>query len=81
MRGDDPGRSPKRPLETLHSVIRQSGPAATASYSLIGAILVFGGLGYALDQWRSTAPWGLLGGLCLGLIVGFYQLAAMVWRR
>lgn len=60
---------------------RSPARAATASYSLIGAILLFGGLGHALDRWRDTGPWGLLGGLMLGLVVGFYQLAVMVWRR
>jgi F0F1-type ATP synthase assembly protein I len=74
-------RNLKQPLETLNAVVRQSGPAAMASYSLIGAILVFGGLGYAFDAWAESAPWGLLAGLALGLVVGFYQLAMMVWRR
>jgi F0F1-type ATP synthase assembly protein I len=52
------------------------------SYTLIGAIILFGAIGYALDEWRGTAPWFLLGGVMLGLIVGFYELAkAMLWRR
>ena len=53
----------------------------TASYTLIGAILVLGGIGYALDAWRGTSPWFLLSGLLLGIIVGFYELAKTVWRR
>ena len=28
-----------------------------------------------------TSPWFLLGGLLLGLIVGFYELSKAVWRR
>ena len=51
-----------------------------AGYSLIGAILLLGGIGYALDARLGTAPWLLLAGLLLGLIVGFYQLALTVWR-
>ena len=51
------------------------------SYSLIGAILLLGGIGYAVDQWRGTSPWCLLGGLGLGLIVGFYELAKAVFKR
>jgi F0F1-type ATP synthase assembly protein I len=50
-----------------------------ASYTLIGAIVVLGGLGYAIDTWRGTSPWGLLAGLMLGLVVGFYELAKTVW--
>ena len=58
----------------------RSGPAATASYTLIGAIILLGGLGYMVDLWRGTSPWFLFGGLVLGLIVGFYELAETIWR-
>ena len=53
----------------------------SASYTLIGAILVLGGIGYALDAWLGTSPWCLLVGLLLGIIVGFYELAKTVWGR
>jgi F0F1-type ATP synthase assembly protein I len=43
--------------------------------------MLLGGIGYALDTWRGTSPWFLLGGLLLGLIVGFYELAMTVFRR
>ena len=65
----------------LQESIRKSGPAAAASYTLIGAIILLGGIGYGLDQWQGTAPWGLFVGLMLGLIVGFYELAKVVWHR
>jgi len=47
----------------------------------VGAIILLGGIGYAIDEWRGTAPWFLLGGLLLGLIVGFYELAKTVWGQ
>ena len=68
-------------LEAFQESVRKSGPAAMGSYSLIGAILLLGGIGYAVDQWRGTSPWCLLGGLVLGLIVGFYELAKAVFKR
>ncbi len=52
-----------------------------ASYTLIGAIILFGGLGAGLDRWLGTTPWCLLGGLLLGLIVGFFELAKAVFRQ
>jgi F0F1-type ATP synthase assembly protein I len=52
-----------------------------ASYTLIGSIVLLGGLGYAVDQWRGTFPGFFLGGLILGLITGFYQLAKALWQR
>jgi hypothetical protein len=70
-----------RSLKSFQENVRQAGPAAGASYTLIGAIMLLGGIGYALDTWRGTSPWFLLGGLLLGLIVGFYELAMTVFRR
>ena len=71
----------KRSAESLQDNVRRAGPAAGASYTLIGAIILLGGIGYAVDQWRGTAPWGVFVGLLLGLIVGFYELAKVVWHR
>ena len=61
--------------------VTRAGPIAAASYTLIGAILVLGGIGYALDRWLGTSPWFLLAGLMLGLVVGFYELAKTVWSK
>lgn len=69
-----------RSLQHLQDNIRRAGPAATASYTLIGAILLLGGGGALLDRWQDSAPWGLLVGLLLGLVVGFYELAKTVWK-
>jgi len=51
-----------RSFRYLQETVRRSGPAAAASYTLIGAII-------------------LLGGLLLGLIVGFYDLAKTVFGK
>src|SRR5262245_19631697 len=81
MPGNDRARSLGRSLKTLQTSVLRAEPAAAASYSLIGAILLFGGLGYACDRWLGTDPWCLVGGLLLGVVTGFYQLAKTVWRR
>lgn len=70
-----------RSLKVFQDTVVSSGPAAGASYTLIGAIILLGGIGYAVDRWRGTSPWFLLGGLALGLIVGFYELARAVWGK
>jgi F0F1-type ATP synthase assembly protein I len=59
--------------------VTKSASVAGASYALVGAIILLGGIGYALDRWRGTSPWFLLGGLLVGIIVGFYELAKTVW--
>ncbi len=70
-----------RSLRFLQENLRRSGPAVTAGYTLIGAIGLLGGLGYALDAWWGTAPWLLVSGLLFGIVVGFYELAKVVFRR
>ncbi|HEV3215965.1 MAG TPA: AtpZ/AtpI family protein [Vicinamibacterales bacterium] len=70
-----------RSAQSLQDNVRRSGSVAGASYTLIGAIILLGGIGYAVDQWRGTAPWFLLGGLLLGMAVGFYELAKTVWHK
>ena len=69
-----------RSLQHLQDNFRRAGPAATASYTLIGSIILLGGGGALLDRWQDSAPWGLLVGLLLGLVVGFYELAKTVWK-
>ena len=70
-----------RSLKLLSENLRRAGPAAAAGYTLIGSLALCGGIGYALDRWRGTAPWFLLTGLLLGLIVGFVELARIVFRK
>jgi F0F1-type ATP synthase assembly protein I len=69
-----------RSLRAFQTTISRAGPAAMVGYTLIGAIILLGGIGYAIDEWRGTSPWFLLSGLLLGLIVGFYELAKTLWR-
>jgi F0F1-type ATP synthase assembly protein I len=52
-----------------------------ASYGIIGAIMVFGTVGYLLDRWLDTAPWLLLVGLATGVAVGFFGLISAVRHR
>lgn len=81
MPDEDSGLFFARSLRFLQENLRRSGPAVAAGYTLIGAILLFGGGGYALDAWRGTSPWFLVSGLLLGVFVGFYELAKLVFRK
>jgi F0F1-type ATP synthase assembly protein I len=81
MPEDEQGLFLMRSLRFMQEALRKSGPAATAGYTLIAAILVLGGIGYALDKWFGTSPWLLVAGLFLGIIVGFFELAKTIWRK
>ena len=71
-----------RSVKSLQQSVREAGPAAAASYTLVGSILTLGGLGYLLDKWRGGASntW-LISGLMLGIVVGFYGLIKSVGKR
>ena len=81
MPENEPGLFLARSMKVLQENLRRAGPAAGAGYTLIGALALLGGIGYALDRWRGTSPGFLLGGLLLGLVVGFVELARIVFRK
>ena len=81
MAQDEGGPFSARSLQYLQENLRRAGPAAVAGYTLIGAIILLGGLGYVVDEWLQTSPWFLLAGLLVGLVVGFYELARTVWGK
>ena len=81
MPDSDQGLFLARSLKYLQESLRRSGPAAAASYTLLGAIVLLGGVGYLLDRWRGTLPLFFLIGLFLGLIVGFVELARIVFKK
>ena len=70
-----------RSAKRLQENAERAGPAAGASYTLVGAIVLLGGIGYAIDSWRGTSPWFLVGGFLLGIVVGMWELAKTVFRR
>jgi F0F1-type ATP synthase assembly protein I len=78
---DEQSRRLARTLRAFQERAQDAGPAASASYSLIGAIVLLGGLGYGLDRWFGTQPACTLGGLLLGVAAGFYLLVKIGMRR
>ena len=44
-------------MKYFQETVRRSGPAATASYTLIGAIILLRGIGCVVDCSWSTTPW------------------------
>lgn len=63
----------------LQKIIKQSGPAMGASYTLIAGVIIFGAVGYFIDKWQSSSPLFLLIGLLVGIVVGFYEIAKIIW--
>ena len=67
--------------KALQDNLDRNEPRILASYALIGAILLLGGVGYAIDSWAATSPWFLLVGLAVGILLGFYNLLGSLRRR
>lgn len=42
---------------------------------LLSSVLVVGGIGWLLDRWLGTAPWGLVLGVLAGNACGLYLIA------
>jgi len=61
-------------IKSMQDNLRRNRPAIVATYSLIGAILLFGAAGFFADQYFGTKPWCLLAGLAFGICLGFYEL-------
>jgi len=53
---------------------------AGVGIEFVVAIALFAGIGYAIDRWRGTGPWGVLIGLGLGFAVGLRSMIRVAKR-
>ena len=64
----------------FQNIVKQSGPAAAASYGLIASILIFTYFGWIIDREIDSSPFAILIGMLLGMIIGFYHLIKVVGK-
>ena len=55
--------------------------AIGASYSVLGALALFGFGGYWLDRYRGNENFWLIIGLLLGVVIGMYELAKYILKK
>ena len=67
-------------IQQFQRYVRQSGPAASAAYTLLGSVLLLSLIGYNLDKYFNTSPVYLIIGLCLGILIGFYELYKSIFK-
>ena len=65
-------------FKSFQNIVKQSGPAAAASYGLIASILIFTYFGWIIDRKIDSTPFAILIGMLLGMIIGFYHLIKVV---
>ncbi len=63
--------------ESLAETARKSGLAYAAGITLFGSIVFLMVLGWFVDLLFGTSPWGIVGGIVLGSIIGFIQFFRM----
>ncbi len=59
--------------QSIAETARQSGLAYGAAITLFGSIVFMLILGWFADLILGTQPWGIVGGIVLGAVIGFFQ--------
>lgn len=65
-------KAAEKPARADHEKSSQDGYRLLAD--LIGGVLVGLGFGWLLDQFAHTAPWGMVGGLLIGMGVSIFSV-------
>ena len=68
----------KKPGFTTQHAFKKAGPYLNISYTLIGAIALFGYIGHWLDEKLGAEPYLLLIGIFIGLVLGYYNMIKVI---
>ncbi len=76
-------KTPYEP-ESLSETVRRGGLAWSAGIALFAAVVFMLILGWGADVLLGTSPWGIVGGIVLGSIIGFIQffrLTSQIFKK
>ena len=48
--------------------------------AFVGSVVVAGGVGYSIDHFANTKPWGLMAGIIIGFIAGTRSIVQMAQK-
>jgi hypothetical protein len=65
--------SPEAESESMSETVRRSGLAWSAGVAFFAAVVFMLVLGWGADLLLGSSPWGIVGGIVLGSIIGFVQ--------
>jgi len=75
-----PNGKDKKKLDEMGRTVRNSGLAYGAGISLVGSVVVMLGVGWGIDAYFDSSPIGVVSGILVGSIVGFYQFFRITAR-
>ena len=55
--------------------------AASIGIELVTAVFIGAALGYLVDKWLKTAPWGMVVGVVLGSIAGIWNAVKLALKE
>jgi F0F1-type ATP synthase assembly protein I len=70
----------RKAVASMQQTLDRGTLGITASYGVIGSVILLGGAGYLVDRYLDTGPWGVFVGLLTGVAIGLYQLAQILRR-
>jgi ATP synthase protein I len=77
----DAAEAANRPKATAAGLESGAGAGYTLIGELVGGVLTGLGLGWLLDRFAHTAPFGLIGGLLLGTGVAIFAMVRQATRQ
>lgn len=72
-RANESRTATESPYDTPADTVRRSGLAYSAGIAFFAAVVFMMVLGWGADVLLGTSPWGIVGGIVLGSIIGFVQ--------
>ena len=74
---DAPTGPRKRGLAAYNAGMIEAGPYLTFGLQIAFSMVFFVGLGYVLDRFLGSTPWGMVGGAAIGMVAVFTLIARM----
>lgn len=88
---DDSAKDPEEPFvlsevapQSLSENVRQSGLAYSAGIVLFASVAFMLVLGWGADLLFGSSPWGIVSGIVLGALIGFFQffrLTSQIFKK
>lgn len=71
---DNSKEAPSSKASPARKIADKSGIALELPFTLVGAVIVGGGIGYFLDKWLHTSPWLMMALGAIGFVGGVREV-------